>query len=112
MTPRLLVASLLAAFVALPAIAQPATPRIDQRQANQERRLQKGVQSGQLNAAEAARLEKGQANVQRLENRAEADGMVTKAEKARIHRAQDRQSTRIAKQKHDKQKAKTAGAGG
>jgi len=32
-----------------------------------------------------------------------ADGTVTQKEKARIEKAQDRQSRRIARQKHDKQ---------
>lgn len=109
---RIVAAGLAAAFLALPAAAQTATPRVDQRQANQERRIEQGVQSGQLNAAEAARLEKGQANVQKREEKAKADGKVTKAEKAKLHQAQDRQSKRIAKQKHDKQKAKPADSGG
>ena len=55
---------------------------------------------------EAARLEKGQARVQRMENRAAADGKVTAKERARIERAQDQQSRRIYREKHDKQTAK------
>ncbi|CBE67276.1 MAG: hypothetical protein F9K13_00120 [Candidatus Methylomirabilis oxygeniifera] len=97
------------AVVALAAITWPAltqaqsTPRIDQRQENQERRIDQGVASGQLNEREAARLEKGQAHVQQMEDRALADGTVTKRERARIERTQDRQSRRIARQKHDRQ---------
>ena len=102
----LLAAAVVATLVALPAAAQTATPRVDQRQANQERRIQQGVQSGALTPAEAARLEKGQDRVENLEAKAKADGKVTKAEKARLHAAQDKQSRRIAKQKHDKQHAK------
>ena len=97
----------LAAALAAPAFAQTAsTPRIDQRQANQERRIEQGVNSGQLNQREAARLEKGQARVQKMESRAAADGKVTARERARIERAQDRQSRRIHREKHDKQTAK------
>ncbi len=112
MTPRILATAIAVAFIALPAAAQTATPRVDQRQANQEKRIQQGVQSGQLNAAETARLEKGQANVQKMEDKAKADGTVTKKEKAKIHKAQDRQSKRIATQKHDKQKTKPATGSG
>lgn len=113
MTLRILATAAAAAFFALPAAAQTETPRVDKRQAHQEKRIQQGVQSGQLNAAEAARLEKGQANVQKMEDKAKSDGTVTKAEKAKIHRAQERQSKRIARQKHDKRKAKpAAGSGG
>lgn len=102
-----LLAALLAA-VSLSATAQSpvpgtGTPRLDQRQANQERRIEQGAQSGSLTAREAARLEKGQAHVQALEDKARADGTVTARERARIHKAQDRQGRRIHRQKHDRQ---------
>ncbi|MBI4989923.1 MAG: hypothetical protein HZC23_14000 [Rhodocyclales bacterium] len=96
-------AALLVSAFALPALAQTSTPRIDQRQANQQQRIDQGAQSGALTDREAARLEKGQANVQKMEDKAAADGTVTAREKARIERAQDRQSRRIARQKHDRQ---------
>lgn len=105
-----LAVTVLAAALASPAFAQ-STPRIDQRQANQEKRIDQGVASGELNKREAARLEKGQARVNRMENKAKADGVVTKGEKAAIRNAQDNQSKRIAKQKHDKQKAPVASGG-
>lgn len=98
----------IAAFAAfsLPTLAQTtSTPRIDQRQANQESRIEQGKKSGQLTPKEAARLEKGQARVQKMEDKAVADGKVTAKERARIERAQDKQSRRIAKQKHDQQTA-------
>jgi hypothetical protein len=91
-----------------PAATTPSdarSARIDQRQANQDKRIDKGVQSGQLNQREAARLDKGQAHVNNLENRARADGKITKAEGKRIERAQDVQSARIYRQKHDQQTA-------
>ena len=37
------------------AFAQTATPGIDKRQANQEKRIDQGVKSGELNKKEAAR---------------------------------------------------------
>ena len=83
-----------------------STPRIDQRQANQERRIEQGEKSGALTQKEAARLEKGQARIQKMENRAAADGKVTPKEQARIEKAQDKQSRKIHKEKHDKQTAK------
>ena len=43
--------------------AAPATPRVDQREANQEARIDAGVASGQLNARETRRLEKQQGHV-------------------------------------------------
>ncbi len=101
------VASLAIASLALPALAQtPSTPRIDQRQANQERRIEQGEKSGALTNKEAARLEKGQAHVQKMENKAVADGKVTAKERAKIEKAQNKESRRIVREKHDKQTAK------
>ena len=103
---KIIVGAVIAAF-ALPVLAQTqSTPRIDKREANQERRIEQGEKSGALNKREAARLEKGQARVEKMEKRAEADGKVTAKERARIEKAQDKQSRRIYKEKHDKQTAK------
>src|SRR5262245_19733322 len=86
-------AVVLRASLVFPALAQTtSTPRIDQRQENQQRRIDQGVKSGQLNKKEAARLEKGQARVQKMEDKAVADGKVTAKERAKIEKAQDRQS--------------------
>ena len=113
MSPKILASAVAALAFALPAAAQTATPRVDQRQANQERRIDQGVQSGQLNAKEAARLDKGQDKVEKMEDKAKADGVVTKKEKGALHHAQDKQSKRIHRQKHDKQVAPPAnGSGG
>jgi len=99
------ITALLATVFATPAFAQgtPSTNRIDQRQENQEKRIQKGVKSGQLTDKEAARLEKGQARIQKMEDKAAADGKITPKERAKIERAQDKESRRIYREKHDKQ---------
>jgi polyhydroxyalkanoate synthesis regulator phasin len=83
-----------------------AGARIDQRQANQQKRIDAGVKSGELNQKEAARLQKGQERTQRMEDKARADGKIDKKEARRIEHAQDHQSKVIAREKHDKQKAK------
>ncbi len=104
MKARNLVAVLCVATFAVPVFAQSvSTPRIDQREANQQQRIDQGAQSGTLTQKEAARLEKGQTHVQNMENKATADGKVTAREKARIEHAQDVQSKRIYRQKHDRQ---------
>jgi len=84
------------------AMAQ-GSARIDERQARQDARIDQGVASGQLTQREAARMEAGQARVQGMENRALSDGTVTGRERARIEHAQDVQSARIHRQKHDRQ---------
>lgn len=108
-TKSTLIAIVIAAMPPV-ALAQGAdttsTPRIDKRQASQEKRIEKGAQSGQLNQKEAARLEKGQERVQKAENKAMADGKMTKKERAHIENMQDHQSKKIYHEKHDKQKAK------
>jgi CRISPR/Cas system-associated endoribonuclease Cas2 len=97
-------AALLAAAV-LPAAAQtPSTPRVDQRQANQEARIQQGVKSGELTPKETAKLEKGQDKVQKMENKAVADGKVTPKEQAKLEKAQNKQSKKIAKKKNNQKK--------
>lgn len=93
--------------LALPAAAQTtSTQRIDQRQANQQQRIDQGTASGSLTQKEADRLQRGQAKVQKMENKATADDKVTAKERRRIENAQDKQSQRIARQKHDRQRAK------
>ncbi len=52
---------------------------------------------------ETTRLERGQAHVQRMEDRAKADGVVTKGERARLTQAENVESRRIRRQKHDRQ---------
>jgi Tfp pilus assembly protein FimT len=92
------------AALALPVFAQTtSTPRIDQRQKNQQQRIDQGVKSGELNRKEAARLQKGQDRIQKMENKAAADGKVTAKERAKIEKAQDKESKRIFREKHDKQ---------
>jgi hypothetical protein len=85
------------------AYAQANTPGIDQRQANQEQRIDQGIASGQLTEREAARLDRQQDRIDNMENKAKADGVVSKKERARLHNAQDRASRNIARQKHDAQ---------
>lgn len=94
-------------IVALPAAALAQSPsRIDQRQAEQQRRIDEGMRSGQLTEKEAARLQKGQQRIQKMEDEARADGRITREERRRIERAQDRESGRIRRERHDNQYAK------
>jgi hypothetical protein len=94
-------AALLCTATAALAVAHPATPRVDRREARQHARIQQGVRSGELTPREAARLRAGQRHVQRMEYRAKADGRVTLRERAQLGRAQARQSRHIARLKHN-----------
>lgn len=94
-----------AAFAQTPAPKDPlATPRIDQRQANQEKRIEQGVASGQLTPREAARLEKGEQRIENAEARAKADGQVTQQERTHLKHMENKESRAIRHEKHDRQR--------
>lgn len=93
---------LAAALTVATSIAFADTPKLDRREANQEQRIEQGVNSGELTKPEANRLERSENRLDRHENHAEADGHVTAGERARLHREADRDSARIYRQKHDR----------
>lgn len=86
------------------ALAQTATPGVDQRQENQERRIEQGAASGQLTPREAQRMEHRQERIERAEEKAKADGKVTPKERAHMDNMQDRASRDIRREKHDRQR--------
>src|SRR5258706_2261801 len=75
-----------------------------QRNINQQTRIEQGTQSGSLTTRETAKLEAGQARDTRAEARAGADGNVSAREQKRVQKKENRQSTRIYREKHDAQK--------
>ena len=77
------------------------TPKIDNREATQEQRIDQGIRSGALTPKEEAKLDAGQAKVERMEEKAKADGTVTKHERKRINRVQNEQSKKIHDMKHN-----------
>lgn len=93
----------LAGILAGGSVLAAETPVIDKREANQEKRVEQGVKSGELTNREAARLEHAGDRLEANEARAKADGVVTKKESARLRAEARRNSKRIAKQKHDGQ---------
>ena len=94
-----------AAVAAQTAASAPGanTPRIDQRQANQEKRIDQGIASGALTKRETRRLERQQTVINKGEDKAKADGTVTAQERKRLTKAQNHASRSIARQKHDTQ---------
>jgi len=80
-----------------------ATPKIDQRDANQDKRIAQGEASGQLTRREARRLNRGEARIDKAEDHAAADGKVTGQERKRIAHMQRAESRDIAHEKHDRQ---------
>ncbi len=72
-----------------------------QRNANQQARIEQGLKSGSMTNREAGRAERGQARVDRAEARAGANGHVSAGEQRRIQSAENRQSNRIYREKHN-----------
>jgi hypothetical protein len=95
-------ALLIAGGIALPALAQTAATEV-QRNANQQQRIEQGLQSGTLTTKEAGKLEREQTQVDSMEKNALKDGTLTPTESARIKSAQNKTSRSIAAQKHDAQ---------
>jgi hypothetical protein len=96
-------AALLSVCATSMVFAQAETPKIDQRQVNQEKRIDQGIASGQLNQREADRLTNQQEHINKMEDKAKSDGVVTKKERRKLTKSQNRASHRIARQKHDAQ---------
>jgi len=79
------------------------SPKIDQREVNQQKRIGEGVENGSLNARETSRLEKQEAAINKQEAKMKSDGKFTAAERAKVTREQNAMSRRIYQQKHDAQ---------
>ena len=88
------------------AYGQAETPVVDQRQMNQERRIDHGITGGVLTEQEANRLTHQQAHINKMEDKTKSDGVVTKKERAKLHKAQSRTSRHIAREKHDRQRTR------
>lgn len=82
-----------------------ATPKIDQRQANQEKRIDQGIASGALTQKEATKLDNREIKIESDKLAAKADGKVTSAERRKLKREENRASRAINRQKHDRQTA-------
>jgi hypothetical protein len=74
-----------------------------QRDVNQQQRIENGVRDGSLTKHETAKLENGQSRTDKAEYRSARNGRIGAAEQARVARAQNRQSGRIYRQRHDAQ---------
>lgn len=78
--------------------------RIDRREANQERRIEEGLRSGDITRREARDLKAEQDRIQALERAAKRDGHVDRREAAQIERAQDAASRHIAQDRNDSER--------
>jgi len=76
---------------------------IDEREANQQRRIEQGIKSGTLTPGETKRLEGREMSIQRQEERMRArdGGQLTKQDRAVLNRRLDNTSRAIYKKKHN-----------
>lgn len=100
----------LAFGMTMPAMAQVATPtpdqvqeQVDERQANQEDRIQAGVDNGDLTHHEAKKLDKQQLKIAHTKEnmRADHDGRLTHHDRKDLHKKQVRASKSIHKAETD-----------
>ncbi len=86
---------------AAPAKNPNATPGINKRQRNQQRRIRQGVKSGELTKSETRHLEKEEGKIEADKLEAKSDGSVTPAERAKLQREENHASRDIYRKKHN-----------
>jgi hypothetical protein len=102
---RILVAIALGGALCAAVQAQEsAAAAATQRDANQQQRIENGLESGQLSTREAGRLEREQQAIDRQQAHAlKSGGSLSPQEQARIQREQNAASRSVYRQKHDAQ---------
>jgi hypothetical protein len=81
--------------------AQTTAEKAQQRDVNQQQRIEQGLQSGQLSTKEAGSLERQEQHVDKMEARDMKNGSVSPAEQARLNAAQNKVSSNINADKHN-----------
>src|SRR5205823_4512523 len=78
---------------------------INRIQDQQQNRIERGIESGQITRSEAARLERGERAIDRAQRQAMADGHVSQQERARIDRMVERENREIYRDSHNDRQA-------
>lgn len=99
---KVFIATVFLAIFAFSAQAQStATPQVTKRQVKQQKRINKGVKSGELTRRETVSLQRQQKRIRGNKISAKSDGKVTTLERSRIHAQQNRASRNVARKKHN-----------
>lgn len=80
-----------------------------QRDINQEKRIDNGVENGSLTNREVAKLQKQEAKADRAQYRAGRDGHVGKHEQAHVRKVENKESVKIWHKKHNQHVRHEAG---
>ena len=102
-SPTRLITTAVTLLIAGAAVAQIATPVVNERQANQETRSAEGAKAGEATKGEISKLRAEQRAIRAQKRMAKADGVVTPDERAKLAHEQKAASRRIDRQKHDAQ---------
>ena len=73
------------------------------RDVEQQKRIEQGLQSGQLTSGEARKLEAGESRIDKTQQRDLRNGSLSASERAQIQHEQNAESKAIYSQKHDAQ---------
>jgi len=92
---------LAAGFLSTAAWAESNAAQDQERNVNQQERIEQGLKSGELTTKEAGKLERQQQHIDRMEAKDLRNGSISPAEQARLNAAENRASHDIYKEKHD-----------
>ena len=81
--------------------AQTPAEQAQQRDVNQQQRIEQGLQSGQLSTKEAGSLERQEKHVDNMEARDLKNGSMSAGEQARLNAAQNKVSSDVYADKHN-----------
>jgi len=99
--PKLTLVAVATSFLGTAAWAQTTAEMDQQRDVNQQERVEQGLQSGQLSTKEAGQLERDERHVDRMQANDLKNGKITPAEQARLNAAQNNASRQIYTDKHN-----------
>src|SRR5215467_6496054 len=99
-TTAVCVGVIAAGFLSTAAFAQ-TVQQDQQRDVNQQQRIENGLKSGQLSTREAGQLERQQQHIDKMEAHDLRDGSMSASEQARLNAAQNHASATIAADKHN-----------
>jgi hypothetical protein len=84
--------------------SQSGIKMLDKKHTQQLKKIENGIQSGELTKVEAKKLIKQKRKLTKLNKKAKADGFVSSKEKARLKKEVKKLDKKIYKEKHDRQK--------
>jgi hypothetical protein len=98
---KLTLAALAASVLSTAALADTVAEQDQQRDVNQQERIEQGLKSGELSTKESGQLERDEQHVDRMEANDLRNGSISPAEQARLNSAENKTSNAIYNDKHN-----------